>query len=54
MPIVSFIVSYNLVDQKFNYTKNLINTKLDYNQILMDYTHNYKIAKLKCGDNVPI
>jgi hypothetical protein len=26
---------------------------LDYNQILVDYNHNYKIAKLKCEDNVP-
>ncbi len=53
MPIVSFIGSCNLANQKINYTKKLINKKLDYNQILVDYNHNYKIAKLKCEDNVP-
>ncbi len=53
MPIVSFIVSCNLVDQKNNYTKNLMNKKLDYNQILVDYNHNHKSEKLKHGDNVP-
>jgi hypothetical protein len=51
--VVSLLVSCNLVNQKNNYIRNLINKKLDYNQILVDYNHSYKIAKLRCGDNVP-
>ncbi len=49
MVIVSWIVSWNLVQEKLNYNENLINKKSIYNLIdkKLDYNHNYKSTKTK-------